>query len=136
MSAKILEKASELAEAIAECDELEVMRKAELVMNNDPESVKIIGEFQDKQKQVYDSQMRGGEIGDDVQQEIKAIEDKMSGNPAIKAYMEASDKFEQLMRSVNMVIARAVSGGDGGCSCGSECGPDCEPECGPSCGCN
>lgn len=132
MSATIIEKANELAEALTESAELTNMRQAELVMNSDPEAEKIIAEFQEKQKHVYELQMRGEELGDQEKKEIEAIESKMSGNPAIRAYMEATDKFESLLRSVNMIITRALSGEDQGCGCGSDCGPDC----GSSCGCN
>ncbi|MDT3699542.1 MAG: YlbF family regulator [Thermincola sp.] len=129
MSAAIITKANELAEALTESEELAAMRQAELVMNSDPEAEKIVTEFQEKQKQIYEIQMRGEELGDQDKKEIEAIEGKMSGNPSIKAYMEASDRFESLLRSVNMIITRALSGEEEqGCGCGSECGP--------SCGCN
>ena len=135
MSAEIMEKASELAEAIAESDELAAMREAEMVMNGDPAAAKIIAEFQKKQKDVYDIQMRGEELTDEDQKSIEEIEGRMHGNTAIKAYIEASENFEHLMRSINLIIARGISG-DGGCGCGSDCGPDCGTDCGPSCGCN
>ncbi|MHB9093310.1 MAG: YlbF family regulator [Eubacteriales bacterium] len=135
MSAEILLKASELADAIAECDELVAVRNAELAMNSDPEALKLIGEFQKKQQLVYNAQMSGNELSDEDKKDIQEIEGKMNDNPAIKAYMEASDKFEHLLKSVNTVIARAISG-DEGCGCGSDCGPECGPECGSSCGCN
>lgn len=136
MSAEIMEKANELAEAIANCDELAAMRDAELAMHRDPEAVKIIGEFQQKQQVVFNAQMGGGELSDQDRKEVEEIETKMSDNPAIRAYMDASDKFESLLKSVNLVIARAISGDESSCGCGSSCGSDCGPECGPSCGCN
>ncbi len=136
MSTEIMEKASELAEAIADSDELAEMRKAELAMNSDDEAINIIGEFQQVQKKVYDVQMRGDELSDADKKEVEAIEARMNGNSAIKAYMDASEKFEHLMRSVNLIITRAIAGDSGGCSCGSDCGPECDTECGPSCGCN
>jgi len=96
MSAAIMEKANELAEAITESSELAAMRQAELDMNKDPEAEKIIAEFQEKQKQVYEIQTRGEQLGEQDKKDIEAIEGKMSGNPSIKAYMEATDKFEGL----------------------------------------
>ena len=137
MSAAILEKANALAEALTESDELAAMRQAELVMNSNPEAEKIIAEFQEKQKQVYEIQMRGGELSDQDKKEIEAIESKMNGNPVIRAYMDATDEFENLLKSVNMIITRALSGEEEqGCGCGSNCGSDCGSDCGPSCGCN
>ena len=136
MSAAIMEKANALAEALTESAELSAMRQAELVMNSDPEAEKIIAEFQGKQKHVYEVQMSGGELSDQDKKEIEAIESKMNGNSAIKAYMDATDVFENLLKSVNMIITRALSGEEQGCGCGSDCGSSCGSDCGPSCGCN
>lgn len=132
MSTKVLERAGELADAIAECEELNEIRDAEIKMNNDPEAVKILDEFRKKQQHLYSIQMTGGEISATEQQEYEEIENKMQQNSYIKAYIDASEKFEDLMKSVNMVISRAISGDDGcGCGCDSDCGSDC----GSSCGC-
>ena len=125
MSAVIMEKANELAEAITESSELAAMRQEELDMNKDPEAEKIIAEFQEKQKQVYEIQTRGEQLGEQDKKDIEAIEGKMSGNPSIKAYMEATDKFEGLLKGVNMIITRALSGEDEAGGCGSDCGPSC-----------
>lgn len=128
MSTKILEKASELAEAIAECNELAVIRDAEIKMNNDPNAVAILEEFQNKQQHLYSIQMSGGDISESEKNEYEKIEAKMQQNENIKAYIDASEKFEKLMNSVNMIISKAISG-DEGCDCG------CDSECGPDCGC-
>ncbi len=130
MSAEIMEKANELAEAIAGSKELAEMRDAELTMNADPTAVNIIEEFRDKQKAVYEKQMRGEELDEQDKKDIETIEGKMSGHPAIRSYLEASEKFEHLIRSVNLVIARAIAGPEEGCGCGTVCGPDCGADCG------
>lgn len=135
MSAEIMEKANELAESIADSSELEIMRQAEIIMNNNPEAVKILEEFQSKQHEVYNIQMGGQGLSEQDKKEIEAIELRMSDNSYIKAYIEASEKFEQLLRGVNLIISRAISGNQG-CGCGSSCDPDCGDDCGPSCGCN
>lgn len=133
MSAEIMEKASELAELIVGSDELAAMRKAEDAMNNDPAAVKILTEFQEKQQQVYKAHMNGQELDAEDKRQVEEIEQKMGENPSIRAYIEASEKFEHLMRSVNMVITRALSGEEEqGCGCGAT---SCGPECGP-CGCS
>ncbi len=131
MFADIMEKAGELAEAIAESCELSTVKEAEMAMHNDPEAVNIISKFQEKQKVIYNSQMCGQELSDEDKKEIAEIEEMMKGNTAIRTYIDASEKFEHLMRSVNMVITRAISGNQG-CECGPECGPDCGSSCGMS----
>jgi len=136
MSAEIMEKANDLAEAIVNSGELAELRNAEAVMNNDSEAVKILTEFQEKQQQVYQAHMSGEELAPEDKKKVEEIEQRMGGNPAIRAYIEASEKFEHLMKSVNLVITRALQGEDEGCGCGSSsCGSDCGPDCGP-CGCS
>ncbi|PKM81910.1 MAG: YlbF family regulator [Firmicutes bacterium HGW-Firmicutes-14] len=139
MSAEIMEKANELAAAIAESPELADMREKEKEMNQNPEAVVIINEFREKQQQVYDIQMRGEEIDDNDKQDIAAIESKMNSNPAIRSYIEASEKFENLLRSVNLIVSKAIAG-EQGCGCGpngmADCGPECGTECGSGCGCS
>lgn len=120
----IMDKAHELADAIANSPELAKVRETEIAMGQDPEAQKIIGEFQEKQKEYYEIQMRGEELNDIQKQYISSIEEKMTANPAISAYLHAQGKFEELLKSVNFIIARAISG-EGSCGCGSECGPDC-----------
>lgn len=132
MSAEIMEKASQLAEAIAESNELSAMRDAEIEMNNDLEAVKILEEFQDKQQELYTLQVNGSVIGDAEREAYEAIEARMQENPSIKKYIDASDNFENLMKSINLIITRAISGDDG-CGCG--CDSDCGSECGSGCNC-
>lgn len=129
MSAEVMEKAGQLAEAIVNSKELADMRAAEITMNNDPDAVAILEEFQEKQREIFEMQMSGRELSDDQKKDVEAMEAKMSGNKNIKSYMEASSRFEQLMQSVNMLITRALSGDDGGCDCSSGCG------CGSGSGC-
>lgn len=122
----ILDKARELADAISESPELAKMRETEIAMGQDAAAQEIIAEFQQKQQEYYEIQMRGEELNDIQKQVIASIEDKMSGNPFISAYLDAQGKFEELLKSVNFIITRAISG-ESACSCGSTCGPDCGP---------
>ncbi len=129
MSAAIMEKANELAELIANSAELENMREKESGMNQDPEAVRIVSEFQKIQEDIYRKQMSGQELSDEDKKNVSEMEEKMNGNPAIKAYIDASQSFENLLRSVNLIITKALSGNQA-CDCGSaECGPSCDSGC-------
>lgn len=124
----VIEKANELAEAIVNSSELKLMREAEMTMNNDDDAVNILDEFREQQQKVYQLQMTGQQLSDQDRLEVAAIEGKMGGNAKIKAYMEASEKFERMLQSVNQIITRALSG-DEGCDCGCDGG-----SCGSGCG--
>lgn len=129
----VLDKARELADAIAESSELAELRKTEIAMGQDPAAQVIIAEFQEKQKEYYEIQMRGEELNDIQKQVIASIEEKMTANPSISAYLATQENLEKMLRSVNFIITKAISGES---SCGSDCGSDCGPECGPGCSCN
>lgn len=129
MSTDVIEKANQLAEALAGSEELTDMRNAEMAMRNDSEAAAILEEFQKKQKEIFDMQRMGLELSELQKQSVTAMESKMTGNEKIKTFMEASHKFETMLQSVNMIISRALSGDDG-CGCGSDCGTDCGDGCG------
>ena len=132
MSAEIMEKANELAELIANSAELEIMRIREADMNKDLEAVKIIGKFQKVQEDIYNKQMSGQELSDEDKKNVSEMEVTMNGNPAIKAYIEASQNFENILRNVNLIITKALSGNQS-CDCSSD---ECGPSCGSGCSCS
>lgn len=121
----ILEKARELADALSNSPELADAREKEIIMNKDPEAVAIINEFQEKQRDLYMAQMQGQEPSEEQKANVEAIEQKMQENPKISAYIDAQEKFETILKSVNMIITKALSGeeesGCGGGSCGGGC---------------
>lgn len=131
MSMDVMAKANELAEALSNSTELVNMRMAEIAMRNDLDAAAILEEFQKKQKEIFDMQRMGLELSEIQKQAVTTLENRMSGNDKIKAFMEASHKFEVMLQSVNMTISRALSG-DEGCGCGSDCG-DCGGGCGGGC---
>ncbi len=129
MSINVMEKANELAEALSSSEELANMRIAETAMRNDPDAAAILEEFQKKQKEIFDMQQMGLALSEQQKQSVTVMESKMTGNEKIKAFMEASHKFEIMLQSVNMTISRALSGDDG-CGCESDCSTDCSEGCG------
>lgn len=139
----VLDKAKDLAEAIASSEEIETMRKHEITMGNDPEAIAIVQEFQTTQRALYEKQSNGTELTEEEKGQVKDIEAKMEANENIRNYLDAQLKFENLLQGVNFIISQAISGDqsqDGGCNCGSDCGSDggCNSEsgCGSDCGCN
>ncbi|GAB4271824.1 hypothetical protein Tfer_0512 [Thermincola ferriacetica] len=129
----VLEKAKELAQAIAECDELKEVRAAETRMTLDPDAQDILREFQIKQREFYNIQVNGGELTEEQKRDVERIENRMSQNEYIRKFVGAQERFEALLNSVNMIIAQAISG-NSGCGCGDNGAADC---CDSGCsGCN
>ncbi len=140
MNNEITEKAGLLADAIARSSELAELRKTEDAMTADASAQQLIAELQKAQEQFMEKQQSGSELSETDKKSVDEIETKVEGNPSIVAYMAAQDKFTEMLDSVNAILAGAIAGDSGGCSCqDNTCEPGgCEPGgCGSGgCGCS
>lgn len=140
MNNEITEKAGLLADAIARSSELAELRSTEDAMTADSSAQELIAELQKAQERFMEKQQSGSELSEADKNSVDEIETKVEGNPAIVAYMTAQDKFTVMLDSVNAILAGAIAGSSGGCSCQDEtCEPGgCEPGgCGSGgCGCS
>ena len=139
ISNEITEKAGLLADAIARSSELAELRRTEDAMTDDESAQQLIAELQKAQERFMEKQGES-EPSEADKKAVDDIETKVEGNPVIVAYMAAQDKFTEMLDSVNSLLAGAISGGAGGCSCednSCESG-GCEPSgCGSGgCGCS
>ncbi|WP_027340254.1 YlbF family regulator [Halonatronum saccharophilum] len=120
----IMKKAEELGEAIVASQEYDQMKGAEDKMQADEAAKAILQEFQTKQRMAQMAQMNGQQVTEDMQKELQAIQAKMQGNENIKNFMEAQEKFNKVMQTVNQVITAALTGEEPQ-ECGSDCGAGC-----------
>ncbi|MBR3933600.1 MAG: YlbF family regulator [Clostridia bacterium] len=117
---EILEKAKELGIMIAESGEFEKLKIAEDRQLADPEAQKLMMEYATKR----DELAQKAQAPDTTKEEFEAIKDemqkefeKMCKNENVKAYLDASNAFSNLINQVNSIIGYFVKGGDaGGCS--------------------
>jgi len=116
----IYTKAKELASAISESQELKDMRDTEAMMMCDPQARKLVEKYQELQMEAMQNELQFDELPEDKQKELEELEEKMSQNKHIVAYMEAQETLEQILRSVNLIISSALNENDGLCS-GSDC---------------
>ena len=126
---EITEKAGLLADAIARSSELAELRKTEDAMSADESAQQLIAELQKAQERFMEKQESACEPSEADKNAVDEIETKVEGNPAIVAYMIAQDKFTEMLDSVNTLLAGAIAGSSGGCSCQDDtCDPGgCEP---------
>ncbi|SMP15171.1 Cell fate regulator YlbF, YheA/YmcA/DUF963 family (controls sporulation, competence, biofilm development) [Desulfurobacterium pacificum] len=104
MSAEVIKKASELAQAIAQSEELKALREAEAKLQKDPEAMKLLNEVQRLQQM---AQMSG------TPEALKELEEafkKFSENEVAKAYLEANEKFAHMIQTVNSLLQEAIEG--------------------------
>ncbi len=124
----VLEKAKELGDQLAGCQELNDMKNAQMAVMQNPEAKAIIDEFQEKQQKYFRIQQEGQELSEEQKDDIKELEQKMSDNPLIMKYINTQQKFEKLLEEINNIISQSISGEQPSCddSCCSSCGGGCD----------
>lgn len=105
-----MEKAENLADEIVNSDEYEELKSKEEVMQADDDAKALLEEFQSQQQRAQMAQMNGQEPGEDVQKEMQNLQAKMQKNDKVKEFMEAQQKFNKVMETVNQVISSALQG--------------------------
>ena len=119
MSAEVIKKASELAQAIASSEELANLRTAEAKLQMDSEAMELLQEVQRLQ---HMAQMSGTP---EAMQQLEEAFSKFAENEVAKEYLEANQRFSQMLETVNALLQEAIEGpkqhghGCAGCSgCG------------------
>ena len=135
---EIYTKAKELADAIAASTELAALKEAELNMMMDDKARSIVEEYQTMQMNAMNNGINFEDLSQEEKDRVEELEKLMGENENITVFLSANQAFEQILRSINMIIGSAINGENsscGGCSspgaCGSE-GGSCS--CGGSCG--
>lgn len=121
MTADILEKAEILAAAIAQSPELKELRSSEEAMLADEEAKKIIDDFNQEQQRIYALQAEEKELSEEDNKVIDEMEQRVASHPLIGVYLQAQDRFAEMLDSVNSVLANAIAGQNDTASC-SSCG--------------
>jgi cell fate (sporulation/competence/biofilm development) regulator YlbF (YheA/YmcA/DUF963 family) len=119
MSSGVIKKASELAQAIASSEELANLRAAEMKLQMDPEAMELLQEVQRFQQM---AQMSGSP---EAMQQLEEAFNRFAENEVAKEYLDANQKFSQMLETVNVLLQEAIEGpkqhghGCAGCSgCG------------------
>lgn len=123
----VLDKARELAIAMTESEEYLAYKEAESIQLSDQEACKMLADYRVTQDALAKRAAADGVTKEEleaIQAEAQASFDSLLQNVSIKNYLEAQNKFTNLVSQVNNIISYFVSGkNSGGCSgnCGS-CG--------------
>ncbi|CAA7601931.1 Control of competence regulator ComK, YlbF/YmcA [Acididesulfobacillus acetoxydans] len=134
IDAEIYDRAQSLAEAIGASLELRDLRETERIMLANEEAQKIIAEFQSMQHRLQERQEQGQEISEEDKKAVALIEETVENNPFISPYLQAQDRFTEMLDSVNSILAGAIASGDteadDGCaSCGTGGCSSCQGGC-------
>ena len=131
---EIFAKAKDLADALAASAELAALKEAEMKMMMDSEARGIVEEYQMIQTEAMSKGLSFEDLSEEEKQRVEALEAAMNENANISAFLGANQTFEQILRSVNMIITAGITGQGGGCSGCSSSGTDGSCSCSGSCG--
>ncbi len=122
---EIYAKAKELAEALAQSNELAAVKEAEAKMMMDTDARNIIEEYQTIQMNAMNSGINYEDLPAEQKQRVEELESIMNINENIVAFLSANQAFEQVLRSVNMILSNAINGQPesscGSCSTAGSC---------------
>ncbi|MGM0437905.1 MAG: YlbF family regulator [Bacillota bacterium] len=100
----IMEKAEDLGKALVESSEFTEMKAAEQKIEENEDAKALLDEFEAEQKKLQMMQQNGQQITPEQQKNLQSVQAKMQKNEQIKEYMDAQQKFNKVMNSVNQVI--------------------------------
>lgn len=124
MNDLVLEKTKELGEVISGCKEhLELMKWSDL-LENDPEAKALVMNYNANRDAKMREIQENGMDEDAVREAREYVQEEFSKileNNTIYHYIEASNRFEELMNQVNNLIQFCINGEENS-GCGGNCG--------------
>lgn len=122
---EIYAKAKELAEALAASAELAAVKEAEVKMMMDEEARSVVEEYQTIQMNAMNKGINFEDLPAEEKARVEELEEIMNKNENIVGFLSANQAFEQVLRSVNMILSNAVNGQPesscGSCSTAGSC---------------
>lgn len=109
MNSEVYIKACELAQAIAQSPEAEELKRAENEIRKD----KVANNLTERWKKVYekisDLQKNGQPLTEQDERSIEFIEAKVENHPLILEFIDAHQKFTEMLEEINNVLNGALT---------------------------
>lgn len=130
MTEKVLEKARELAAAIAESPEFIAMRVAEQTVENDEAATQMFARYAEKKAEleaVTCQEDPNFEKMGELTKELNAIKEELQALPSAESAQVARHYFSKMMQTVNEELQKVLNPESASCSgncasCSSSCG--------------
>ena len=113
----IIEKAHELGEMIEASEEMKELRLAEQAQAEDDEAQQLVSDFNIKRMNLA-REIQGGKITEEkaIRKNNDAFAEMVAKSETIKNYVDAKEKFDSMVNSINNVINIYITGNQGGCT--------------------
>ncbi len=109
MNSEVYVKACDLAKTIAESPEAQLLRKAEKEIRKD----KVASNLTERWKRVYERiselQSAGKDLSEQDEKAVEFIEAKVENHPLILEFIDAHQKFMEMLEDVNGVLSGALT---------------------------
>ncbi len=105
----VLEKAKELALQIKESQEYQEVRRTGQDIQNNDEARQIVDDIQSVQAQIESATNSGMSPSEEQIEEFNNIRSKMENSNLIQAYLQAQEKYSELMQQVNSKISEEIN---------------------------
>jgi len=109
MNSEVYIKACELAQAIAQSPEAEELKRAEQEIRKD----KVANNLTERWKKVYEKiselQKNGQPLTEQDERSIEFIEAKVENHPLILEFIDAHQKFTEMLEEINDVLNGALT---------------------------
>ena len=126
MNESVIEKAKELAKALASSDEYLTMRAAEDAGTRDVKMTAAFARYTELQEQIKEATLRETpdfQLIGALSRELETVQDEMQRIPAAIRMQEARKNFSELMAAVNEELSKALNPdpGKGTSGCTGNC---------------
>ena len=110
---EVMNKAQELAEAIADSEVYLRMKQLEGELRHDPEASALVADLYEKRRRVEDLLSSNQMDPEELKQaslEMNAAEEAMNAHPAVQTLKEARKDFQTMMDNVNQLLRLVITG--------------------------
>ncbi|HPX70728.1 MAG TPA: YlbF family regulator [Bacillota bacterium] len=100
--------AHELVRSLKETDQYKNYKELKAKIDGNPELVKMINDFQEKNMQMQLSVMQGVEVDEELKQQIGSLYGIVMGDPLAAQYMQAEFSFTQVVSEIYGIIGEVA----------------------------
>ncbi|WP_078595670.1 RicAFT regulatory complex protein RicA family protein [Evansella clarkii] len=107
---EVVDRAKELAKMIAETEEVDFFKRAELQINEHLKVQEIIGKIKSEQKEAVNLQhYQKTEALKAVEEKIDALQDELDSIPLVKEFKQSQQEVNNLLQLVSSTISNTVT---------------------------
>lgn len=105
---QVMAAAREFGDALTNCDECRELERAREAMERDGVALRLVHEFQAKQRSIQWARMNGGVPTSEELSELEKYEKKLNSNGTIRGFVEAQKRVIEMLNNLNSTISEVI----------------------------